>query len=226
MFTGVAGSAGSPQQQQILIPVPIAQYVSNASSAELTVLYNLIKYQLNNRNLPYSTTSQEYEGHDLSTNIPPVAAWTRTPLVVFAPPPPPQVPQPRSPLLPQQGVVVVPVQKPPVAEAEVSPVEEQEEDGEEKKDRSPRVDRKKLHVYRPKDSDWDWKTFRDEVIRALEHEKPISHIFCPKKASYVSIDFTESHYNDKDGYELAEEGVEKLRARNFRVEYSILKEKK
>jgi hypothetical protein len=100
-----------------------------------------------------------------------------------------------------------------------------EEEEEEEKER-PKVDRRKLHVYRPKDSDWDWKTFRDEVIRALEHEKPISHIFCPKKASYVSIDFTESHYNDKDGYELAEEGIEKLRARNFRVEFSILKERK
>ncbi len=223
MFTGVAGSAGPPQQQ-ILIPVPIAQYVSNASSSELTVLYNLIKHQLNNRNLPYSTTTQEYEDLSTTTNIPPAAmgAWTRTPLVVFAPPPPPPQ-QPRSPLLPQQGVVVVPVQKPPPPVLEdVVQVEEEDEEEKEK----PKVDKKKLHVFRPKDSDWDWKTFRDEVIRALEHEKPISHIFCPKKASYVSIDFTESHYNDKDGYELAEEGVEKLRAKNFRVEYSILKEKK
>ena len=203
MFTGVPAAAGLHQQPAVLIPVHIAQYVSNASSTELTVLHNLIKYHLDNRNLPFE--------FDCTTGG---GAWSRPHVLVPV--------AARSPLLPQQ----IPVQSPPPEQQQEVGGEEEEKAEDEKKEEEEKVDRRKLHVYRPKDSDWDWKTFRDEVIRALDHDKPISHIFCPKKASFVSIDFTESNYKGKDGFELAEEGVEKLRAKDFRVEFSILREKK
>jgi len=225
MFTGVAAGVGGggtgpttgqqqQQQPQILIPTHVAQYVSNASSTELTVLHNFIKYHLDNRNLPFTRHNDDFEFFTTTTTT--NGAWTR-PLIVVPATAVPAAAAARSPLLPQQQI---PIQTPPVQEPEKEQEEKEEEEKREK------VDKRKLHVYRPKDSDWDWKTFRDEVIRALDHDKPISHIFCPKKASYVSIDFTESHYKGKDGFELAEEGAEKLRAKDFRVEFSILREKK
>jgi hypothetical protein len=221
MLTG--GGSQNSISSTIMIPVPIAQYLSNASSTELSFVKALIESQLYLRQGPppgtmFVNESIVYNGSDGAAEKK-NGAWA-TPL---------QVATSRSPLFTASQTEVIEsfTSKNTTTTAATTP----DSTVSSSSPSSPfpeGYNRYKLYVFRPKHSEWDFKQFRMAVLEAMGHGKKfVAKIYCPEEgAGYCTVNFFDSTTDSEENHNLALEAKEALTKAEFKVNFTRLRKKK